>query len=1320
MNKVYRIVWSNARQAYTVASEHAVAHGKTANTVKRVAGVVVGAVMAQSVLAAPAPGALPTGGQVVAGQAAITQSGNAMTIQQGSNKAIINWNSFNVGSQASVKFQQPSSSAVALNRVTGSDPSAIYGSLSANGQVFLVNPNGVLFAPGAQVNVGGLIASTLNIRDKDFLDGNNRFTRDGTSAGVINQGSINAKYVAMLAPEVRNDGVIEANMGTVAMAAGDAVTLNLTGNQLIDVQVDKASINTLVENRHLVKADGGKVIMSARSADQLLGQVVNSGAIEAQGIVNDGGTVRLLASSSVNDSGSINVDAGANGKGGTASLISDLSNSASQTVISGSISAQGGSQSGDGGFVETSGTHLAITDSASVRTGASNGQSGQWLLDPYDFTIAASGGDMTGAALATALGAGNVTIQTSSGSVSCTGATCGSGTSSGNGDIFVNDTVSWSAANTLTLNAWRNIDINSAISVPAGGGLALKYAQSNTTANTPAGDYFVDAPVNLTATSTFTTQKATDGTLINYTVLTDQTGLQGMTLEDTTVHYVLGNNVTASGSWTPIGGATDPTNINSPNYGFRGTFDGLGHVVNKINISSTTLEYLGMFGNIGPSGLVQNIGITNASVTGTRYVGALAGDNQGTVNHVYSTGTVTGTTATSTAITAIGGLVGQNDGIIQRSRSSATVTGTNDTAGNTYNGGGIDGGIGGLVGIQMAGSTTDSYATGAVSGIQDVGGLIGYADGSGTLNTSYAAGSVTLASGGHNAGGLIGATTPGLTGAGNFWDTTTSGQSTSAGTIATGMTTANMQTAANFTSATTANGNANPNWNTAFWTLSNGSYPSLTFSAATASINITLAYVNTSRTYGDTSAPSLSAGSWTITSGSLESGDSLGAGSWGSALTSYLDAGTYYYDTTANLLTPSLNLATGHSLSDYTITLAHNSLTVNKRALSATVSKTYDGTTGLGNGTVTLSNLAGNQTLTYSGLTLSSAHVATANKTATLTLGDGTNGGKASNYVLPTANTTVTINPKALTMSGLTVPASKVYDGTTLAVVGGTPVLLAAEAVGSGTAGDGKPFSGDVVNFTGTATGTYNSQDVATAKTVTFGGLKLDNSDYALTMQGNAAATITPKPVTLSPPAALTKTYDGSTAYTGDINYASLTSALGVTGDSVTGITLTYKTPDAGTGIQVSASNADITRNGVDIGGNYKVKYGTTNDGVIRKPLTAADIVVYLLDHGNEQKSDATKQIDDYLAEDEVKNFESYKSCLGMACLTANLEGVVASYVMYFQTVSADTLSSTSYDSYYRAFNGLLSEFHVAPVTKDAFTFFSNIAILRNKIKSSQ
>src|SRR5688572_32327681 len=227
--------------------------------------------------------ALPTGGAVSAGGATISGGASSTTITQSTQNVAINWQSFGIAQGEAVRFVQPNASAVALNRVLGADPSSILGSLSANGKVFLVNPNGILFGKGAQVNVGGLVASTLNMTDADFMAGTYRFSAAGNGA-ILNQGAINADggYVALLGANVSNEGVISANLGTVALAAGAAVTLDVAGDGLLNVTVNQGALNALVHNGGLIRANGGQVLMTAHAAGSLLNTVVNnSGIIEA-------------------------------------------------------------------------------------------------------------------------------------------------------------------------------------------------------------------------------------------------------------------------------------------------------------------------------------------------------------------------------------------------------------------------------------------------------------------------------------------------------------------------------------------------------------------------------------------------------------------------------------------------------------------------------------------------------------------------------------------------------------------------------------------------------------------------------------------------------------------------------------------------------------------------------------------------------------------------------------------------------------------------------------------------------------------------------
>ncbi len=190
------------------------------------------------------PNTLPSGGKVVAGSATISQTSNAtsatMNVNQTSQRAVINWDSFNVGSNAQVNFNQPNSSAVILNRVsTGASPSVIDGALRANGQVVLVNPNGVTFGKGAQINAAGVVATTMDMANRDFMEGKSTCAGNGKGK-VHNKGTISTNdpngYIALLAPEVRNEGYLLAQKGannTIAMAAGEQITLDFRGDRLI-------------------------------------------------------------------------------------------------------------------------------------------------------------------------------------------------------------------------------------------------------------------------------------------------------------------------------------------------------------------------------------------------------------------------------------------------------------------------------------------------------------------------------------------------------------------------------------------------------------------------------------------------------------------------------------------------------------------------------------------------------------------------------------------------------------------------------------------------------------------------------------------------------------------------------------------------------------------------------------------------------------------------------------------------------------------------------------------------------------------------------
>ena len=286
-----------------------------------------------------------------------------------------------------------------------------------------------------------------------------------------------------------------------------------------------------------------------------------------------------------------------------------------------------------------------------MSTLAPRGRNGTWLIDPQDFKIAASGGDISGATLSTNLGNGNVTLQSTAGATA------------GNGDIFVNDAVSWTQNNTLTLSAQRNIYVNAPINASgsSSGKVALEYGQGALAANN-SSNYFVRAAISLPAGGNFSAKLGSDGLTQTYKVITSLTDLQGIE-GNLGGSYALGSDIDASvtstgvrlnggNGFTPLGHVDSSQSLFIP---FTGTFDGLGHAITGLTIRNGNGFQAGLFGYIESSAVVRNVGLLNVSVNAPTASsgGGLVGESRGRVYNVYSTGTVTGSYHA-------GGLVGVN------------------------------------------------------------------------------------------------------------------------------------------------------------------------------------------------------------------------------------------------------------------------------------------------------------------------------------------------------------------------------------------------------------------------------------------------------------------------------------------------------------------------------------------------------------------------------------------------------------------------------------------------------------------------------------
>src|SRR5215813_10928963 len=424
--------------------------------------------------AAPAA-AGPAGGTVVGGSATIQgQGGPAVTVNQSSGSAIINWNTFNIGVDESVRFNQPGTSSVVLNRVTGGrGPSEILGTLTANGRVFVINRDGILFGPNAVVNTAGFLATTHDIRNSDFMAGRYNFNIPGRpDASIVNQGRITATsggFAALVAPGVRNTGTISATLGTVALASGNSFTLDMYGDKLITLAVGDSvaskvidvstgrPLKSLVSNEGKIRANGGRVELSAAAARVVVDSVINtSGVIKANSIGHRNGMIVLSAATgaskpadaatqTIKISGTLSAAGKKKGTQGGTILVSGEDIKLANARID--ASGRRGAKGGDGGFVETS-SHQLLNYGGTTDTRAPKGTVGTLLLDPENLYVNAKGLPPNSDPTASAISADALVNQLASNNVVLS--TQPSGTHAG--DIFFDANVSWGTNNNGTTN----------------------------------------------------------------------------------------------------------------------------------------------------------------------------------------------------------------------------------------------------------------------------------------------------------------------------------------------------------------------------------------------------------------------------------------------------------------------------------------------------------------------------------------------------------------------------------------------------------------------------------------------------------------------------------------------------------------------------------------------------------------------------------------------------------------------------------------------------------------------------------------------------
>lgn len=317
------------------------------------------AVAVGSCFAAPVVSANPTGASVANGQVSIHQQGNLLQITNSPN-AIINWQSFSIGANEITRFVQGSASSAVLNRVISQNPSAILGALQSNGRVFLINPNGIVFGTNAQIDVAGLVASTLNLSDADFLGGRLKFAGAAGAGGILNEGAITTPgggQVYLVGASVENKGLIKSPRGEVVLAAGKSVELVEPGTPNLRVEI------TAPDNRAVnlgeIAADAGRVGIYA-------GLITQGGTIQANGaqVTDDGRIVLRATQSAALEAGSVTT---ANGpRGGIIAV-----KSGDTTLVAGTIEAKG--TEGEGGRVEALGNKVGLTGNAAIDVSGESG-----------------------------------------------------------------------------------------------------------------------------------------------------------------------------------------------------------------------------------------------------------------------------------------------------------------------------------------------------------------------------------------------------------------------------------------------------------------------------------------------------------------------------------------------------------------------------------------------------------------------------------------------------------------------------------------------------------------------------------------------------------------------------------------------------------------------------------------------------------------------------------------------------------------------------------------------------------------------------------